>query len=206
MAGLTDVLKLVEKREQGPSPGFTREHTLLAFMILAASRSIGRQTLAAESGLGEGSVRTILKKFRQAGLVDIDPAGIRLTDEGVRTHKAISRTLTLPVILGGSTITVGRWQAGILVRSSGGSISSGIQQRDASVRVGADGASSYVYRGSKFTMPGGSHDCEKDFPGGTWSTLRSELRPRNGDAIIICGARDETTAKLGAISAALSLL
>ncbi|HKT22119.1 MAG TPA: DUF4443 domain-containing protein, partial [Nitrososphaerales archaeon] len=94
----------------------------------------------------------------------------------------------------------------ILVRSAGGAVSSGIQQRDASIRTGADGATTYAYRGDKFTVPGGSSDCEKDFPSGTWSSLRGELKPRNGDAVIVCGAKDETSARLGALSAALTLL
>lgn len=206
MKGLSGLLKLVEKREQGPSPGFTREHTLLAFMSLDASKPTGRQALASESGLGEGSMRTILKKFRQAGLVDIDQSGVRLTVGGVRAHAAISKKLSIPVVLQGSSLTVGDCQACIVVRSSGGSISSGIQQRDASIRQGADGATSYSYRGDRFTLPGGSSDCEKDFPSETWTKIRSELRPSDGDAVIVCGARDETTARLGALSAALTLL
>ena len=206
MTGLAEVLRLVEKREQGPSPGFTREHTLLAFMTLSAPKSIGRQALAAGAGLGEGSTRTILKKFRQAGLVEITPAGIRLSHAGVRARQGVSGALSKPVVLRGSALTVGRCQAGVLVRSAERSISSGIVQRDAAVRLGAEGATSYVYKGGKFTVPGESTDCEKDFPGRIWSALRSELGPRSGDAIIVCGARDETTAKLGALSAALSLL
>ena len=196
----------MEKKERGPSPGFTREHSLLAFMILGNSRLIGRQALAAGAGLGEGSVRTILKKLRGAGLVEVDPAGIRLTEEGGRAHRSILKALSVPVTLHGSTLAVGKWQAGTLVRSAGSSITTGIQQRDASIRLGAEGATSYAYSDGRFTVPGGSSDCEKDFPGRTWSSLRAELSPRNGDAIIVCGARDETTAKLGALSAALTLL
>ncbi len=206
LTGVNEVLRAVERREQGPSPGFTREHTLLAFLTLGASKSMGRQTLAAESGLGEGSMRTILKKFRRAHLVEIGSAGIRLADAGIRANQAILKALTPPVVLQGSTLTLGKKQAGTLVRSAGGSVSSGIQQRDAAIRFGADGATTYVYRGGKFTVPGESSDCERDFPSKTWSTLRGEFGPSSGDAIIVCGARDETTAKLGALSAALTLL
>lgn len=206
MTGLVDVLRLVEKREQGPSPGFTREHSLLAFMILGHAEPMGRQSLAVGAGLGEGSMRTVLKKFRKAGLVEVHPEGIRLTGSGSRAYQAILKEISHPVVIRGSTLTVGRWQAGIAVRSAGGSISSGIEQRDASVRLGADGATSYSYKGNKFSVPGGSSDCEKEFPGGGWPALREKLNPKNGDAIVVCGARDETTSKLGALSAALTLV
>jgi hypothetical protein len=205
LAGLADILKLVERRGQGPSPGFGREHVVLAFLILGASKSLGRQALASGISIGEGSMRTILKKLRQAGLVEVDPAGIQLTRAGVRSYQGILKKMVPPVTLRGSTLTVGRSQAGVDMRSSGDAISSGIQQRDAAVRAGAEGATSYVLRAGKFTVPGGSSDCEKDFPSGTWGVLREELDPHNGDAIIVCGAGDETRAKLGALAAALSL-
>ncbi|MDG6990390.1 MAG: hypothetical protein JRM99_03090 [Nitrososphaerota archaeon] len=206
MIELAEFLRLIEKKELGPSPGFSREHSLLAFMLLAKSKAVGRQTLAAGAGVGEGSIRTILKKLRQAGLAEVKPAGIQLTEGGLRAHRAILKTLTFPVTLQGSTLSVGQWQAGILVRSAAKSVTTGIQQRDASIRLHAEGATSYVYRGNRFAVPGGSSDCEKDFPSVTWTALRAELRPRDGDAIIVCGAKEETTAKLGAISAALTLV
>ena len=83
---------------------------------------------------------------------------------------------------------------------------SGIEQRDSAIRLNAAGATTYVIRAGKIAIPGGSTDCEKDFPSRVWSTLRAELRPKDGDAVIVCGARDETTAKLGALSAAVALL
>jgi hypothetical protein len=206
LAGLRDILKVVERREQGPSPGFSVEHVVLAYLTLGSSRSVGRQALAASTGVGEGSMRTILKKLRKAGLVEIDPAGVRLTRTGVRSYHAVLKEVVPPVMLQGSTLTVGKFQGGVLVRSSGGAITNGIQQRDASVRAGAEGATSYALRDGRFTVPGGSADCERDFPSRTWGVLRKELDPHNGDAVIVCGARDETSAKLGALAAALSLL
>lgn len=206
MAGLTDLLKLVEKRGQGPSPGFGREHVVLAFLILGGSDAVGRQALAVGTGVGEGSMRTILKKLRQAGLVKVGPAGIQFTEAGRRSYQAVLKRVVPPITLRGSTLTVGKSHAATLMRSSGGAISSGIQQRDASVRAGAEGAITYVLKADKFTVPGGSSDCESDFPGGVWGVLRRDLNPKNGDAVILCGAKDETTAKLGALSAALTLL
>ena len=151
-------------------------------------------------------MRTMLKKFRQEGLVGVDSTGIRLTRAGARLNETVRRRLTPPAILHGSTLMVGKSQAGIVVRSGGGAISNGIQQRDASVVSGAEGATSYVLRAGKFAVPGGSSDCEKDFPSMAWSELREELDPHDGDAIIVCGASDEVKAKLGAVAAALSIL
>ncbi len=175
-------------------------------MTIGASGTVGRQTLAQNSGLGEGSVRTVLKKFRQKGYVATDTLGCHLTDSGRGMYQSIMKKFTPLVPLHSSQLTVGSSQIAILVRSSAGSVESGIEQRDSAIRVGATGATTYIIRGRRFAIPRGSFDCEKDFPSKAWSILRSELKPKNGDAIILCGAQDETTAKLGALSAALTLL
>ena len=199
-------LSTLEKREPGPSPGYSKAHALLAFMIIGNAGTIGRQALAKGSGLGEGSIRTVLKKFRQMRYVAADTTGCHLTGSGKELYQTISKKLTPVLPLQTSTLVVGSSQAAVLVRDGAGSVSSGIEQRDSAVRAGAIGATSYVIRLGKFVIPGGSADCERDFPGKIWSILRDELKPKNGDALIVCGAHNEETAKLGDLSAALTLL
>jgi hypothetical protein len=206
LASMSAWLRLMEKRERGPSPGFSSAHALLAFITIGAAGTIGRQALAERTGLGEGSVRTVLKKFRQGRYVVSDALGCHLTGSGKVLYESISQELTKLLPLQSSMFAVGNYQVAILVRSGADAVGSGIDQRDSAVRVGAKGATTYVVRLGKFAVPGGSSDCEKDFPGELWSTLRDSLRPENGDAVILCGAQDETTAKLGALSAALTLL
>jgi hypothetical protein len=83
---------------------------------------------------------------------------------------------------------------------------SGIEQRDASIKAGAAGATTYVIRDSKFQTPGSSQDCQKDFPSRAWQVLRNELQPDEADVVIVCGSQDRRTSFIGAMSAALSLL
>jgi hypothetical protein len=206
MAGLSVLLKLVEKRELGPSPAFGREHTLLAFLTVGEADGIGRHALALRSGLGEGSIRTVLKKLRQAGYVKVDTVGCHLTEAGKKVHESILKKMVPPTTLQSSNLTVGRSQAAVLLRSAAGSVASGIEQRDSAVRMGAAGATTYTMEGGKFTIPGGSTDCERDFPDEVWPTLRAALEPKNDDVVIVCGAHEDKKAKLGALSAALTLL
>ena len=175
-------------------------------MIIGNAGSIGRQSLAKSSGLGEGSIRTVLKKFRQMRYVAADTAGCYLTNSGKELYQTLSKKLSPVLPLPTTTLVVGFSQVAVLVRNGTASVSNGIEQRDSAVRAGAVGATTYVIKLGKFAIPGGSADCEKDFPGKTWSFLRDELKPKNGDAVILCGAHDAETAKLGALSAALTIL
>ncbi len=175
-------------------------------MTIGDSGSIGRQALAQRSGLGEGAVRTVLKKLREDGYADASPSGCFLTPSGKSLYSNLRRKLSPIAILGNTPMTVGETQAALAVRGGGKAMKGGIEQRDSAIRLGASGATTYVIREKKFAIPGGSSDCEKDFPSKAWARLRRELGPAEGDAVIISGAKEGTTAKLGALAAAVTLL
>ena len=206
MQSLVALLKIADRRLPGPSPGFERAHVLLTFLTIGESDGIGRHALAAHSGLGDGSVRTVLKKLRDEGYVQVDTAGCHLTDEGRRVFHSTRRKLSTSVSLKGSSLTVGTFQTALAIRGEALSVGSGIEQRDSAVRLGAAGATTYFIKGDKFTVPGGSADCEREYPSPAWQALRRDLNPENGDAVVLCGASKEIAATLGALAAALTLL
>jgi hypothetical protein len=203
---LADLLHGADRIARGPSPTFERAHLLLAFLTVGESGTMGRQALAVRTGLGAGAIRTVLKKLRDDGYADANTLGCFLTPSGRRVFESTRRKITPSVVLHGSKLTVGTVQVALAARGASRGVRTGIEQRDAAIRVGADGATTYLIKAGKFTVPGGSNDCEADFPSRSWASLREGLSPKEGDSIILCGARDETTANLGALAAALTLL
>jgi len=203
---LSSLLELAAVEAKGPRPSFSRAHLLLAFLTIGGRGMIGRQALAREAGLGEGAVRTVLGKLREEGLTEVDASGAHLTKRGTELLSTIFARLTPIVMLSVSPIAMGKTQAAVGVRRAARRVGSGIQQRDSAIMEGAAGATTIIVRGSKFGMPGGSGDCEAEFPSPAWRLLRNQIAPRTGDAVILCGAEDEIRAKLGVIAAALTLL
>ncbi len=206
MQPLARLLQIRERKLQGPSPTFERAHLLLAFLTIGESGTIGRHSLAVRASLGEGAVRTVLKRLREEGFADADASGCHLTRAGQEAYSSLIKKLSPMTTIEGSRLTMGAAQVAVSVRGGGGVVKSGIEQRDSAIGLGAAGATTYVVRGSRFTIPGGSDDCEKDFPSKSWKTLRERLKPKDGDAVILCGSEKEETARLGALSAALTLL
>jgi hypothetical protein len=206
MRDLPTLMGIAAVSGRGPSPSFTRAHFFLAFLTIGTSGMIGRQALAREAGMGEGATRTVLKRLRNGGYVEVNASGASLTKKGTRLLTLLRNRLLPLVALENSKLTVGKEQAAVGVRASGRRLGNGIPQRDSAIMVGATGATTYAIRGSRFTVPGGSADCEKDFPASTWKLLRKKLLPKDGDVVIVCGAQDSLRAKLGALSAALTLL
>lgn len=206
MQSLADLVEVAKRPSRGPSPSFDQAHLVLAFITIGERKTIGRQALALQVGLNEGPVRTVIKRLREEGYIEANASGCFLTKSGERIYVAFQRSVSPLLLLDGPKLTVGAFQVGLAVRKRGRAVRSGLEQRDSAVRLGAAGATTYVFHGEKFAMPGGSSDCEKDFPSGAWKELRTMIEPRDDDAIILCGADDEIKAKLGALSAALTIL
>lgn len=206
MHSLAGLLELAERHPQGPSLTFDRAHLLLAFTTIGDSGRIGRKALADSAGLGEGAIRTLLKKLREEGYVGADPSGCHLTREGKKVYESIGSRISKPIPLSDTKLTVGRTAVAIAVKGRGAAVRTGIEQRDSAIKIGASGATTYVMKAGKFTIPGGSSDCEKDFPSPVWAELWRELKPKDSDAVTLCGADSGVKAKLGALAAALTLL
>ena len=206
MPSFRALLKLGGGGGPGPSPSFSQAHVLLALLAIGDSKMIGRQALAGEIGLGEGVVRTILKKLTASKYVETIASGCRLTHLGRQVHDELRRVLSQVVFLDARSLSVGTTQASVRVKGGGRRLGNGIAQRDAAILVGAAGATTYTIRAGKFAIPGGSRNCERDFPSPAWKKLRSEFQLREGDAVVLCGADDTQRAKVGAVSASLTLL
>lgn len=206
MSGLLRSVLELDKKIQGPSPTFTAAHLLLAILTIYERSQIGRKELSKELGLGEGATRTVLKKLAELGIVDTSASGNKLTSKGNRFYKFLREIFRGPFEIPPTSITIGKCQATILFKNCGSRVKDGIAQRDRAIIFGADGATTYVYIGSKFTVPSGSRDCEKDYPNDIWSLIRDKLQPQENDVVIVCGASTTVNAKLGCIAAGLTLI
>jgi hypothetical protein len=155
--------------------------------------------------VGLGAIRTILRKLQENGYLKSSGYGSSLTNRGKQLYANLKELIPKIVSLRNSSLTVGKEQVAILVRANAAKVKEGIEQRDAAIRTGASGATTYVIRESKFTVPKGSNDCEADFPSKIWKTLRDQLQPTEGDTIIVCGSDDPLLSKIGALNAALTI-
>ena len=138
--------------------------------------------------------------------MEVNASGCSLARGGLAAYRALRELIPARLRLDSTTLTVGKKQVALLVRGGGDRVGNGIPQRDAAIKVGASGATTYLLRDSRFQIPGDSSDCEKDFPSPVWKKLRRELGPTDGDAIIVCGAEEELLSEIGALSAAITLM
>jgi hypothetical protein len=202
---LKTLLKVAEK-PIGPKPGFEITDVIKMFFVLGESAPKGRKSLSKELQLGEGSVRTLLTRLQESGLVKMERGGCRLTESGASIYRELAKMITKPKLVDAGPLSQGAWNYAILIRGSAVKIGSGLEQRDAAVRAGASGATTLLYVGGRFSLPGVDVDVEKTYPSPFWRTLRDLLSPRDGDCIIVVGASSAKDAERGALTAALHTL
>jgi len=200
-----DVLKeLSEQKAAGPTPSFTELDLAKAIEIVGRER-IGRFGLSERLGLGEGATRTLIDRLLEARLVKISKRGCELTDRGLTVMKHLSAKLGPKARVSRSPITVGPYDFGILVRKAANKVSSGIEQRDAAVRAGANGAVTLVIRNGQLLMPSADDSKMRQSPG-VAERLIENFQPGENDVIVIAGGVTERVAEDSAWAAAWTLL
>jgi predicted transcriptional regulator len=190
--------------EKAPSPPlkFSVLHMLLALELIA-EEPIGRSRLAQKLSVGEGAVRTILRRLEDSGLIVISKAGCSLTEEGLSLWKEYS-SIVKKVEIGKSELSSAEHNFAVLVRNQGYKLKSGMDQRDAAVMAGAKNATTMVLKDGKLVIPSVTNDLVKDFPRA--ANQLKILKPGEMDVIMIVGSDSSEKSEYGALAAAWTLL
>ena len=189
----------------GRAPYFMEAHVVKALSVIDNQGPVGRSKLAETLGLGEGSMRTLIRHLDKEGLVEISREGIVLTSSGASLVSNMKSSLSQPIEISKGSLTVGRFNMAVLVRGAADAIRTGLEQRDAAIKVGALGATTLISSKGRLTMPLVEGDVFRGAPN-IRETLVSQLKPQEKDVIVVGSASDRLTAEFGAIAAALETL
>jgi hypothetical protein len=167
---------------------------------------MGRITLSKRLGLGEGSVRTIIKKLVELSVISVDAVGgCHLTDVGSLLVSDLKKVILATADIDLQEMGIALPARAIQLRGLSLSESPFFRLRDISVKNGAEGLVILIYKENKITFPMMTEDVEKDYPKATGS-LKSAFSMNEGDAIFIAFSKDLRLAEQGALSAAISLI
>jgi predicted transcriptional regulator len=196
-----ETLRRISGSSSGRFPSFTEAHALKALELIGGGAGIGRKQLSRELGLGEGTVRTLLSRMKAAGLLETSRGGATLTSEGRGLLERFGELISAGEFPE-TEVTVGSRNYAILVRGAGSSVNRGIEQRDAALMAGAEGATTLVYDGERLIMPG----VEMEIDPAILEHVLDFFEPGREDVVIIGSAQEPLDAEIGAKYAALKLL
>ena len=192
--------RVAERSAPGRSPSYGETQVLMALELVSGEGN-GRAALGAKLGIGEGVVRTLIKHLLAEGLVEVSTRGVRASKKGERLltdiHGVILRGIEAPVtedVVGGCGYIV-------LVRGGASRVRLGVEQRDAALLASAKGATTITFVGGRASIPGMDRSPSKPLV----SFLEENVKPEDGDAVIVGTGDTDAEAQIGAYAAALSL-
>jgi len=188
----------------GPSMTFTVSHIFFALELIA-EKPIGRNTLAKKLQVGEGTIRTIVNRLKNCGLIETSRKGCNLTTKGQTVWKTFEEFFPKRAEIGKTELTNTENNYAFLVKNSGGNVKSGIEQRDAAIVAGATTAVIIVSKQGHLTIESVSNRVEKRFPEAADRILKT-FHPEDNDVIVLVGAAVPWKAKHGAFAASWTLI
>ncbi|MDA4135694.1 MAG: hypothetical protein OK449_01675 [Thaumarchaeota archaeon] len=201
---LRSLREVLDSDYRGPRAVFTQVDVLKALVAIGKSGKVGRGRLGTLTGLGQGEVRTLIKRLKDNQLIVIEVDGCRLSKKGEKEYAKISSLLLWSGPVNAKPLELGERCWAVLVAGVDKGVRYGIEQRDAAIKAGADGAFTSVFKSGRFTVPGEGADCEKDGPSEPWVSLR-KVGPHEGDVVVVTGSSKEADAENGALAAVLTL-
>ncbi|MFB0514288.1 MAG: DUF4443 domain-containing protein [Candidatus Bathyarchaeia archaeon] len=196
---------LLEEKAPGPYLSFSIFHLIKALELIAKEGPIGRGKLSEELKTGEGAIRTLIERLRNAGLITVSKQGCSLTEKGEKIWGKMQLLFPQKVKLKPNDLALASCNVAIRVRGCGDKVRSGLEQRDAAFLAGAKGAITLFFRKEKLVLPAISEDVAKDFPD-AFSQITKRLLLEENDVIVVGSADAWDKAEYGALAAAWSLI
>ena len=196
----SELLTGSSQTQKGPQRKFGPFHYYKALKEIWASGRTGRARISNLLGIGEGSTRTLLDELESASYISRSNAGIVLTAKGTAFMEGFPLRLAP---MQHSSLSTGAHSTIAVAEGRGGHVTNGIAQRDAAIKSGGDGAITIIVRNGRLILPP-DYIMVKDTA--IKSAAFSELRARDGDAVIIASGSTAILSETAAFFAAMTLL
>jgi hypothetical protein len=177
-------------------------------MLIGEQQPLGRYDLTDSLTIGEGSVRTLLKRLTKEGYIIAERhQGQSLTKKGLDLFEEIKQDIPFGLYVDMGNLAMYEHSFANLVKRKGDAVKDGVLQRDEALicaGYGRAGATTLVMKEGMLVMP----------PDNTNTLLENEhesillldsLRPDEGDAIVIGSSLDRNMAREVAMAASITL-
>ncbi|ACS34349.1 DUF4443 domain-containing protein [Thermococcus gammatolerans] len=182
--------------KRGAYPEFSLEDIIAALFLL--KEPVGRKFMAELLGLGEGSVRTILRKLSSLGLIQSTQRGHSLSERGRELGKELEKHFSEVCRVG----KVEGFPAYAIIVKNPPEFKS-IELRDEAIRFFAKGAMILVVKNGEVVFPEDGRPLRETMP--ELAERLSALKPEEGDMVVVTWAENPADAMKSAYHVALFL-
>ncbi len=185
------------KNAYGSAPSFSECDFARFLWLLNGGKRVSRGEIARALGVGEGSVRTMIRALEKNGLIDVRRRGCGITEKGRKTfdESSVINAVSIPP----TELSYGK-NAFALVLSGNRKVH-GLVWRDEAVKAGAEGATALFFKDGELQLPVSDYsirnsDAEK---------ILDKIDLREGNLIVLSYGRARLNAERGAWAAATAL-
>ncbi|RLF81249.1 hypothetical protein DRN32_01405 [Thermococci archaeon] len=182
--------------KRGAYPEFKIEDAVAVLFLLKTPK--GRKQISEELNLGEGTVRTLLKKLSSVRLVESQQKGHSLSEKGVEVVREISKLFSEPL----EVSPLEDFVTYALVVKNPPEFKS-IELRDEAIRFFARGAMILIVQENEIVFPEDRRALKETLP--ELSEDLKKLPVENGDLVIVTWANTKADALKSLIHVALTL-
>ena len=203
---LEDVLEKWRRGQTGPLPHLTSLQLLQALILIHEKAPVGRRILAQELEISDGTVRGLLERLAEQGIIRVNKSGAVLTGQGTsRLRKHLSELNIIKMqFLDGCELVPGKSATAIQLTGKYRPGMTGVPQRDEAVRSGAQGSIIIGFRGGRLLFPPDDIDASEMSPKED-KRLRGIFDPSENDLIVIGFASNKPRSLSGALAAVLTI-
>jgi hypothetical protein len=201
------VTNVVTRYAPSRALSFSEVHIFKTLQLMKEKRRVSRVLLCKELALGEGAIKTLVKHLKMNGLIETSNGGTKMTSKGNAICKGLNSSIPAETSLPNCSVALGKFNHAVLLKSLSYAVKSGIEQRDAAIRMDAIGATTLLFKDQRFVMPTNIISDSLRKEPAIRKLLIEKLNPEQDDVIII-GSSDSNyrTAELAAKNAALYTL
>ena len=126
-----------------------------------------------------------MRHLQMNNMIKATNAGTTMTQKGEALLLELLSSIPTEMNLPKCSIALGKFNYVVLLKQHSHAIKSGVEQRDAAIKIGAKGATTLLFKQNKFVMPSSTnYDSLQKEPKISKLLIRM-LNPEEGNAIII---------------------
>ncbi len=203
-----DFIELAQPADGRVAPVFKPHHAAVALILIGREQPLGRYDLCEKMSIGEGSVRTLLKRLSEADYIEaVGKQGQTLTQKGKNLFERVSKDVPIGLTLNIRLLVMYEYAFANLVKSALSRITDGIRQRDEAIIQGgydSAGATTLTHKNGNLVMPPDDFHLLLNYEQETILIIDS-LRPEDGDVVVIGSADNPNLAREVSMAAVMTL-
>lgn len=203
-----EFINLSQPADGRVAPAFKPHHAAVALIMIGREQPLGRYELCGKMSIGEGSVRTLLKRLTEADYIEPEgKQGQRLTQKGRKLFDEVSKDVPIGLSLDVRQLVMYEYAFANLVKQKASKVTDGIRQRDEAIiqgGYGKAGASTLIQKNVRLVMPPDDFHILLEYEAETLLIIES-LRPEDGDVVLIGSADDPNLAREVAMASVMTL-